>query len=275
VDIASDAEFRNPVLTSDTGNTFLRVDKKIVEGEYYWRVSAKRGRSSSERSDTALLLITKPVQIALMSPQAGTVLYRRPEVINFMWRDPNKGEKYLVEISERSDFSRLSMSLESDLQNVTGESPGAGSYYWRVVLKDRAGRIIAKSPASDFSIPAELRTPLLISPENNESILPGTQNRIRFEWRRVSGANEYEVEVFQRIAGAEKTVIIYTSKTSSVEASNISLYRPGRFSWIVRAKRVKNGIVTAFRESDKSFFEIGEVQLLPPPEIKDPGVLFK
>ncbi len=275
VEIASDAEFKKKVLTSDVQNAYLRVEKKIDEGTYYWRVVARRGKNNSGSSDVAPLVITKPVQIALISPQTGTVLYNRPEVIDFIWKDPNKGDKYTVEISERSDFSRLSMSLESDLQNVTGESPGAGSYYWRVVLKDKNGRVIAKSAPGDFSIPAQLRTPLLVTPKNNENIIPGIKNRIKFEWRRVASANEYEVEVFQRIAGAEKTMIIYSSKSNSVEASNISLYRPGMFSWLVRAKQVKNGKITAFRESDKSFFEIEEVQLLPPPEIKKPGVLFR
>jgi hypothetical protein len=82
------------------------------------------------------------------------------------------------------------MVLESDLHSVTGESPGAGSYYWRVVLKDKTGKIIAKSPASDFSIPAELRVPVLISPRADERILPGMKNRVRFEWRRIHGATE-------------------------------------------------------------------------------------
>lgn len=275
VEIASDAEFKKKVLMSDTQNTFLRVERRIDEGNYYWKVAAKRGRTSSGSSDIAPLIITKPVQITLVFPQTGTVLYNRPEVINFMWKDPNKGYKYLVEVSEKSDFSRLSMNLESDLQNVTGESPGAGSYYWRVVLKDKSGRIMVKSAPGEFSIPAQLRAPLLVTPKNNESIIPGIKNRIKFEWRKVASANEYEVEVFQRIAGAEKTMIVYTAKGGFVEASNISLYRPGKFSWLVRAKQVRNGKITAFRESDKSFFEIEDVQLLPPPEIKKPGILFK
>lgn len=275
VDIASDPEFKKIVLTSDTRNTFLRVIEKIPEGSYYWRIVALRGSSSSDKSDTAPLLITKPVQITLLSPQAGAVLYTRPEVINFTWKDPNQGDKYLVEISERSDFSRISMTLESDLHSVTGESPGAGSYFWRVVLRDKIGRIIAKSQASDFSIPAELRAPVLIMPKDNERIIPGIKNRMRFEWRRIPGATEYEVEVFQRIAGAEKAMMIYTSGGNFVDASNMSLYRPGKFSWLVRARQLKRGKITAFRESEKSFFEIEAVELLPPPEVKEPGVLFK
>lgn len=275
VEIASDPEFKKTVLKEDTVNTFIRVEKKIPEGSYYWRISAFRGTVSSDKSDTASLIITKPVEITLLAPQAGTVLYKRPEVINFTWKDPNQGVKYLVEVSERRDFSRMSMVLESDLHSVTGESPGAGSYFWRVVLKDKTNRIIAKSPVSDFSIPAELRAPVLITPVNNGKILPGIKNRVRFEWRKIHGATEYEVEVFQRIAGAEKTIVIYTSRVNFIEASNPALYRPGMFSWLVRARQMKNGTITAFRESGKSFFEVESVELLPPPEVKEPGVLFK
>ncbi len=275
VEIASDTEFKNSVLKEMTGNTFIRVDKKIPEGSYFWRIVALQGTSSSEKSDTAPLIITKPVEITLLSPQPGTVLYKRPEVINFTWKDPNQGDKYLVEVSERRDFSRLSMVLESDLHNITGESPGAGSFFWRVVLKDKTGKIIAKSPVNDFSIPAELRVPVLISPVKNEKILPAIRNRVRFEWRRIHGATEYEVELFQRIAGAEKTIMIYTARDNFIEASNPALYRPGMFSWLVRARQVKKGRVTAFRESGRSFFEVESVELLPPPEVKEPGVLFR
>ena len=275
VEIASDSEFKKSVIRAETQNTFLRVDKKIPEGSYYWRISAFRGKTGSEKSETALLLITKPVQITLVSPQAGSVLFRRPEVINFSWKDPNQGDKYLVEISERRDFSRMSMVLESDLHSVTGESPGAGTYFWRVVLRDRTGRAIAKSPVSEFSIPAELRAPVLISPKDNEKLMGGAKNRIKFEWRRIPGATEYEVELFQRIAGSEKTMMIYSSKESFIETSNTALYKPGKFSWLVRAKQMKKGKITAFRESGRSFFEVESVELLPPPEVKEPGVLFK
>jgi hypothetical protein len=275
VEISSDPEFKNSLLKEETANTFIRVDKKIPEGSYYWRINAFRGAVSSDKSDTASLVITKPVEITLLSPKPGTVLYKRPEVINFSWRDPNQGDKYLVEVSERRDFSRMSMVLESDLHSVTGESPGAGLYFWRVVLKNKTNRIIAKSPVSDFSIPAELRAPVLITPVNNGKLLPGAKNRVRFEWRKIHGATEYEVEVFQRIAGAEKTIVIYTSRVNFIEALNPALYRPGMFSWLVRARQIKKGTITAFRESGKSFFEVESVELLPPPEVKEPGVLFK
>ena len=275
VEIASDTEFKNSVLKEMTGNTFIRVNRKLSEGSYYWRIVALQGTSSSEKSDTAPLLITKPVEITLISPQPGTVLYKRPEVINFMWKDPNQGDKYLVEISDNKNFSRMSMVLESDLHNVTGESPGAGHYFWRVVLKDKTGKIIATSPVTDFSIPAELRAPVLVAPGKNEKIIPGIKNRVRFQWSKIHGATEYEVEVFQRIAGVEKTMIIYTARNNYIESANPSLYRPGQFSWLVRARQVKNGRITAFRESERSFFEVESVELLPPPEVREPGVLFK
>jgi len=275
VEIASDSDFKNSVLIEETKNSFLRVDKKFGEGSYYWRIGAFRGTVISAKSDTASLVLSRPVDITLLSPQAGTILYRRPEVINFTWRDPNQGDKYLVELSERNDFSRISMVLESDLNSVTGESPGAGHFFWRVVLKDKAGKIIAKSHISDFTIPAELRAPVLITPGNNEKIIPAVKNGVRFEWRKIHGATEYEVEVFQRIAGAEKTMIIYSARENFIEAVNPSLYRPGIFSWVVRARQVKNGKITAFRESERSYFEVESVELLPPPEVKQPGVLFR
>ena len=274
-EISSDSEFKKNVISRYTVNSFLRVNEKLPEGSYFWRVSALKGENSSGSSTVLPLVITKPVEIVTVHPERGQILYKRPEVINFRWNDPNKGKKYLVEISEKNDFRKIIMRLESDAGSVTGETPGAGAFFWRVLLKDGSGKVIAKSAASGFSIPAELRAPVLITPGQNEKVVPGLKNRIRFEWKKIRSANEYEVEVFQRIAGADRSLIVYTSKSSYVEASNISLFRPGKFSWLVRAKRVRNGRVTAYRESGKSIFAIEDVRILPPPEVKDPGVLFK
>jgi len=274
VDIASDSDFNNIILTKLPVNTFVKINEKFAAGKYYWRINATRGDKTSDWSETELLNITEPVQIAILYPVSGTVLYDKPESINFSWSDPNRGGNYTIEISERNDFRSIKESRETSSSGVKIQSPGEGVYFWRVILKDKTGSIVSQSPSSDFIIPLDMKMPVQISPKDNEKIAPSFNRRLKLQCEKVEGANEYEFELFQRIVGIEKSLSIYTSKSPSIELSNQILYKPGRFSWLVRAKKIKGGRVTAFRESKKSFFEIDEVQILPAPVVKTPSVIF-
>ncbi len=275
VEIALDPDFKAIFFSKKTKNPFLKVDEKIAKGKYFWRVSALSGDSYSDTSITAHILVSEPVRIAAVLPQKGAVIPVAASVINFSWRDPNNGKKYLVEISESPDFGNVLKSLRSGKENITITNPGAGSFYWRIKLLDKRGSIIAGSPVSDFVVSREMKAPVPVMPKNNENILPGLNRSIRFKWSKSPGATEYEVEVFQRIAGVEKPLMIYTSSRNYLSQSNISMYKTGSYSWIVRAKRIKKGKLVAFKESRKSFFEVESADLLPPPQVKKVEVFFK
>lgn len=274
MELASDSDFRNIITSKVTVNTFIRINEKLAEGKYYWRVSAVSGQKTSEASETALLTITEPVEISLTNPAAGSVLYDKPETISFSWSDPNRGDRYIIELSARRDFRFIKAAQETSSSSIKIANPGEGSYYWRVRLKDKTGSIIAQSRPGDFTIPADMKTPVLTSPRDNEKIIPGIKKRIRLQWEKIEGVSEYEVEIFQRVAGTDKSLTIYNVKSSFIDLSNQMLYQPGQFSWLVRAKKIKGGKVTAYRESKKSYFEIEAVELLPAPVVKTPPVLF-
>jgi hypothetical protein len=275
VELSSDRDFENIILTKNSVNSLVNIDRKLSEGVYYWRVSALKGESISATSVTALLTLIKPLEIVLLNPPAGGVLTDKPDTINFSWRDPNSGAGYLVEISDTRDFRNIKRKIESSLPGVDILSPGAGSYFWRVRLKDDSGGVIAQSGTGDFTIPGELQTPLQIAPVNNDKIVPGLKKRIRFEWSIISGADEYEMQIFRRIAGVERPLMIYSSKSNYIDIVNQSIFAPGIYSWVVRAKQMNKGRINAYKESGRSVFEVEEVILLPAPVVKNPGVIYK
>ncbi len=274
LEVSSEQEFNEKLISKTQSATFARIKEKLKAGRYYWRVNASRGEKTSEWSETEVLDITEPVQIAAVYPSSGSVLYEKPDYINFSWSDPNRGNNYLVEISDRKEFKNITDSADTTASSVRIKNPGIGMHYWRVKLRDEAGRIIAQSRPSDFTLPADMKPPVLVSPKQNEKITPGVTKRLKLQWKKIEGVNEYEVEIFERIAGAERSLSVYTAKKPYLELSNQMLYKPGRFSWLVRAKKTKGGRVTAFRESGKSYFEIGEVTVLPAPVVKSSNVLF-
>ena len=275
VDLSSDPEFKNILVTKNASNTFVKIDKKLPEGKYFWRVSALSGEKISATSVTALLTLIRPVEIIAINPQPGAVLFDKPENVKFAWRDPNNGDKYTIEVSDRSDFTNIRKSQESSIPEANMKSPGEGNYFWRVILKDSSGNTIAKSSANEFFIPGDLRIPVQIIPKDNDKIIPGLKKRLRFEWGKIAGANEYEIEIFQSVAGAEKPFMIYSSKLNYIELTNQSIFTPGAYSWLVRAKEMRKGRVAASKESKKQYFEVEKVVLLPAPVVKNPGVIFK
>jgi len=275
IDLSSDSEFKNILESKKSYNTFVKIEKKLPEGKYFWRVSALSGEKVSATSITAELMLIRPLQIIVLNPQPGAVLSNKPENLKFAWRDPNNGDRYTVEISDMRDFRNIRQSQVSAVPETDMKIPGKGSYFWRVILKDSAGHTIAQSSTSEFFIPGDLRTPVQTMPKDNDKIIPGLKKRIRFEWSKITGANEYEIEIYQRVAGTEKPFMIYSSKTNYIELTNQSIFTPGVYSWIVRAKDVRKGQLAAFKESKKNYFNVEEVVLLPAPVVNNPGVIFK
>jgi hypothetical protein len=275
VELSTDHDFKNIILKKNTVNSLLGIDQKLSEGRYFWRVSALFGEKNTAASETAVLTMIKPVEITLLNPSPGALLVDKSGTIRFSWRDPNMGDRYLVEVSENRDFRKIKQRLESTMPAADFKNPGPGSYFWRVFLKDSSGYIIAHSNHGEFTIPGDLAAPLLVAPEDKDRIIPGLKKRLRFEWSRIPGADEYEVQIFRRVAGLEKPLIIYSSKSNYVDIANQAILTPGSYSWVVRAKQVSKGRVTAYKESGRSDFEVEEVVLLPAPVVKNPGVIYK
>jgi len=275
IEISSDVEFKNIFVSKNSADTFVKIEQKIPEGKYFWRISALRGEKISATSVTARLTLIRPEEILTINPQPGTVLFDKPGNVKFSWKDPNNGDNYIVEISGSKDFKNIKQSQNAGIMEADLKSPGEGSYFWRVMLKDKSGNIVARSRASEFSIPGDLRSPAPVTPKDKEKIIPGLKKRLRFEWGKINGASEYEVEIFQRVAGLEKQFMIYSSKSNYIELTNQAIFKAGSYSWLVRAKDVRKGKVAASRESKKFYFEVEEVVLLPAPAVKNPGVIFK
>lgn len=274
IEMSRDKDFRSIVTAAESGNTFVYISEVPSPGEYYWRVGALKGDLVSAFSDTAVQEIVEPLAITLLYPLSGDVIFSGKENIRFSWKDPNEGSRYLFEMSEDNNFRTRKIVRESGFSSIDIKNPGAGHYFWRVILQGESGRMIARSSIQSFSVPVILKAPVPLSPENNERVVPAVKRKIRFEWERSSGADDYEVEIFRRTAGAEKSMSIFSSKTNNLEITNVSIFRPGNYSWVVRAKKLSGGRVAGFSESARYFFEVQESDILPPPVIKKPEIIF-
>jgi hypothetical protein len=237
-------------------------------------VGALKGDLAAAFSDTAVQDIVKPLDITLLYPLSGDVIFPGKDRITFSWKDPNGGNRYLFELSEDSNFRTRKVVREAGFSSIDIDNPGAGYYFWRVILQGEADRMIARSSIQSFSVPVILKAPVPISPDNNERVVPAVKRKLRFEWEKSPGADDYEVEIFRSMAGTEKSMSIFSSKENHLEITNLSVFRPGNYSWVVRAKKISKGRVAGFSESERYFFEVQEPDILPPPVIKKPEIIF-
>ena len=274
IEMSADKDFNSIVTAAESNNTFVYISEVSSPGRYYWRVGTLNGTRVSAFSDTAVQEIVEPLAITLLSPLPGDVIFPGKEKIRFAWKDPNGGSRYLFEMSEDSNFRTREVVMEAGSSSIHIENPGAGQYFWRVILQGETDQMIARSSIQSFYVPVTIKAPVPLSPENNEKVVPAVKRRIRFEWERSAGANEYEVEVFRSLAGAEKSLSIFSSKANNLVITNVSIFRPGNYSWVVRAKKIKGGEITGFVESERYFFEVQEPDILPPPVIKKPEIIF-
>jgi len=272
--MSEDEDFRSIVAEAESENTFVYIPEVPSPGKYYWRVGALKGDLVSVFSDIAVQEIVEPLDITLLYPLHGDVIIPGIENIRFAWRDPNRGGKYLVELSEDRDFVSKKTVSEAGTSFADIKNPGPGVYFWRVTLQGEGGKIIAESTVKNFSVPRMLTAPQPLSPGNNEKVMPLVKRRLRFEWKMSADADEYEVEIFQRIAGTEKSMSIFSSKENYIEITNPAVFRPGNYSWVVRSKKTSGKKVTGFAESEKYFFEVREPDILPPPVVKKPEIIF-
>lgn len=182
IEISADNNFRNIIASSESDKTFIHITEVLPPGIYYWRVGALSGALVSAFSDTAVQEIIKPLDITTLSPVPDAVVFSGMENIRFSWRDPNRGGKYRLELSESDDFESQKIVREVSSSYTDIKNPGPGIYFWRVVLQSEEGNVIASSPEHNFSVPHILKAPLPLSPGQNEKVVPAIKRKLRFEW---------------------------------------------------------------------------------------------
>ena len=117
--------------------------------QYIFEVYLK-GTTTPELKESNKLNVfdnTNPPQITLSSPANNTqyqVLAGNTQSIAFSWNTPTESscqssiDKYRIEVSKNTSFSNLEWSDETSSTQIT-HSFGEGTYYWRVVARDKAG----------------------------------------------------------------------------------------------------------------------------------------
>jgi uncharacterized delta-60 repeat protein len=172
-------------------NSFLKDTTLIVSGlapgtNYQYRLRAlnEQGASPSSITLNVLTLPAKPISIAASSiNQSGFIAN---------WQAVNGASNYLLDVSEKSDFSSFVANYQNRSLNLTGEQLNGLNanmiYYYRVRAVNSTGNSDYSNTITVITLPA---TPLA-SPATNISTAGFTAN-----WQSVGSGNniKYLLEV--------------------------------------------------------------------------------
>ena len=154
------------------------------------------------------------------------------------------------------------------------QSPGSGRFYWRVSILDKAGNIIVMGFTSGFIIPSELDRPRAISPENLAKINLDAVNSLQFRWSAVKGADIYEVEIFRRTSGVDKSLMVLETASTMIELRNFSSLESGTLVWVVRARKKSGKRLAAFSESDRRYFVLKVSENISAPKVQSEDTFY-
>lgn len=232
VEVASDSKFNDPVENqSGLTKTSHTLAKLSYDKTYYWRVKAVSSLSESgwseERSFKTMNLVLPAPGLESPPNNADNV----PSNTTLAWTIV-PGAVYDVEVAADNKFNvivRGATGISSNSLELSGLKPGE-KHFWHV----RATTLLGTGPWSGdrtFTTAAPtLPTPAPVYPGMGEKQVP---MNIRFEWKPVPGADEYEIQV-----ALEKQFRVILSEKNGLKETSFEMGKllPGTtYYWRVRA----------------------------------------
>lgn len=254
-----------------TTNYYKHPDP-LPQGSYRWTVVAQsEDGSQSTGNKESEFKISGSEMLATTSPSIGSS-FSTSQSVDLSWRDPNNGNKYLVELSRDSGFSNIEITREVTSHSLSLGTLSRGSWYWKVYLIDAEGRRLITSNVSSFNITGTLENPRPVFPTASDTF-PRNAPDIVFRWQPVSDATHYQIMIFR--SSLPRSAALQTLETAGSSFTySPKNFTPGRYEWEVRAV-IRDGerVVTQSGISKESF-TIKEREKLPSPKLISPTTIY-
>lgn len=187
LEISQDETFgeTEQIITDIEDTTFTLENPLTPYSNYYWRVKAYGDATDSDYSEiwTFESLIGAP---ALRTPVDKAI--NMPIAFEFEWETVVGGKNYYLQISRFEDFQIAIFNERADRDTVLfyNQLEYNVVYYWRVRADDEDGNLGPWSEVWSYS--TNIKTPILISPENNTG---NVSNSINLTWERLPNILSY------------------------------------------------------------------------------------
>jgi len=219
-ELSADADFTHPIISRETETAEFNssLQSNITENvTYYWRVKSIKANAPVAISDAYSFMGSK---FGIISPaDASTNVSVTPDI---SWTSIGAGAAYTLEISNKSDFSVMSYTVNTQTTTTTvpnGALATSTTYYARV----RATLGVVQAISERISFVTEelpIPVPTLISPIDGATI---AGNEIEVSWQP-QNAKGFRAELSQSSSFPARgtTIISVDAFTYSAVFSNLS-----------------------------------------------------
>lgn len=276
VDIAASKEFKTTAVTANIRTSYYQLPSSLSKGNWYWRITGVDREGNLYPSKIRTFGVTGIAAIETVSPPDGAALAMNEKLknISFSWRDPNHGGKYLLELSDKKDFSNIIKKAPVTGTGIQLPRPKTDRFFWRISLLDRQNKIITRSNTASVTLSTALTPPVITYPREGGVIDVSRLNVVPITWRRTAGATHYRVKIFHFAQGFTRKIIDKEVETPGYTIRDMQLLDEGNFSIEVQSiKKSKNTLISQ-SIAQKRYFSLKLQQKLQNPEIITPNIIY-
>jgi len=279
IEISRDAEFKNIYHKSVKKTAFLRLEKDIPTGTYYWRVTGKlEDASRTQPSAPWSFSIIQGGAIELVSPpDKGVIVPEGDDAassVRFAWKRMDLDGSFTIQVARDGQFKE--MVTEKQVAGYFAEIPlpKQGTYYWRVFMPDQDGSVLMKSPERTLTIEERLTPPGILEPANGKVVDMSSRKSLTFSWNMSAGADAYRLELFMVRKGREQRIVSRTLRGNTFDMRELNKLDESRFAWTLQAMDLDRDRVVRQSPVVKSYFDITLKTKLEKPVINVPKIIF-
>jgi hypothetical protein len=276
--VSSDMNFKGDAETEETENNYLKYNKEIKSGKYYWRSAGvlKNGdltEYSAPRSfdviDLQKIDLAVPVNGAnLVSGDSGELI-----PVDFSWKKGDIEGNFILELSRDEFFSAIyKKSSGKDFTRSIDISPG--KYFWRVRLENETGSETAKSPSFSFTAYSVFPLPSATTPVNGAVVDMMDIDALIFRWNGIKDANLYRVGLYMIKGGRAVNIVQKETAFTTLGMKEFDKLDVGNFYWTLQAFETDQAGKKIIRKSPEARFNFKiKLRELEKPKIKTPKIL--
>jgi len=244
--IAKDSRFSALVYSGASKTNFLKVQKELPKGRYYWKVAGFiENREATESSVARSFTITDKETIRLVSPVNGSVLSpegeKRGARVRFSWEKVRISGKYRLQISRDRGFGRHYKKSTVQASFSVMDNLDPGEYYWRISFLDDDGTELTKSTVYSFVVRDRLEAPVVISPRNGDVVDMQDRDELSFQWKPMDDVTFYRMQLYQIKGGKSSLVLSRRVDGNSFEMRALDKLDIGKFRWTLQAFDTSGG----------------------------------
>ncbi|MDA3899923.1 MAG: hypothetical protein PF637_05320 [Spirochaetes bacterium] len=273
VEISTDENFTDVVANERVNYNFYRPSQELINGDYFWRVKAHSKKISSEFSEERRFIIVDAVPIELLAPATDTVLTGRSVDVFFRWRDYNRGNNYLVQLSKSDDFTAPLLTGKSRTGNVVVNGVSPSEYYWRVILKSDDDKDLVVSETASFRILTISPSPTLLSPKPGLVVNTVEEKSIDFTWETVDSATHYKVVLYKKAFPKRITVHEKTVSETGYTYDTVESLKKGEYEFEITALHGDSSRNTVVSKTTRGAFSVITLKKLAVPRVKLPSII--